>query len=115
VRAPAKSTCSFTFAWNRSGRPSSAARPSSARSRVDSKTTAGVAEVIRREFGVSYHRAHISRVLRDIGWSLQKPVRRAVQRDEKAIEAWRKKRWPTLKENLKSTVRRSFSTSPGSI
>ena len=62
-------------------------------------TTTRVAEVIRREFGVSYHRAHISKVMRGIGWSLQKPARRAIQRDEKAIEQWRKERWPDLKKN----------------
>lgn len=61
-------------------------------------TCGRVAEVIRREFGVSYHPAHISRLLRDIGWSLQKPVRRASQRDEKAIERWVQERWPELKK-----------------
>jgi transposase len=63
-------------------------------------TTARVAEVIRREFGVTYHRAHISKVLREVRWSLQKPARRAVQRDEKAIEHWRKDRWPALKKKF---------------
>jgi transposase len=63
-------------------------------------TTARVAEVIRREFGVTYHRAHISKVLREVRWSLQKPARRAVQRDEKAIEHWRENRWPALKKKL---------------
>lgn len=63
-------------------------------------TTARVAEVIRREFGVSYHRAHISKVMRRIGWSLQKPARRAIQRDEQAIEQWQKERWPDLKKKF---------------
>src|SRR5215211_1543700 len=45
-----------------------------------------VALVIRREFGVSYHPAHVSRVVRALGLSLQKPARRANQRDEEAIE-----------------------------
>ena len=57
-----------------------------------------VAEVIRQEFGVSYHPAHVSRILRDCGWSVQKPVRRASQRDEEAIERWRKERWPEVKK-----------------
>lgn len=61
-------------------------------------TTARVAEVIRREFGISYHRAHISRLMRGIGWSLQKPARRAIQRNEEAIEQWRKEAWPDLKK-----------------
>src|ERR687889_1150962 len=42
-----------------------------------------VAVVIRREFGVSYHPAHVSRVGRMLGLSLQKPRRRAEQRDRK--------------------------------
>src|SRR5215218_10142361 len=56
-----------------------------------------VATVIRREFGVSYHPAHVSRVVRALGLSLQKPQRRAEQRDEEAIEHWKEKKWPSLK------------------
>ena len=48
-------------------------------------TTKRVASVIRREFGVRYHPAHVSRLLRQIGWSVQKPIPRATQRDEAAI------------------------------
>ena len=57
-----------------------------------------VAEVIRREFGVSYHPAHVSRLLKALRQSLQKPQRRANQRDEEAIEHWKEKRWPHLKK-----------------
>ena len=60
-------------------------------------TCARVAEVIRREFGVLYHPAHVSRLVRKLGLSLQKPVRRANQRDEEAIERWKDERWPSLK------------------
>ena len=63
-------------------------------------TCSRVAEVIRREFGVSYHPAHISRILRDCGWSVQKPIRRASQRDEEAIARWCKERWPEVKKRL---------------
>src|SRR5215208_3415018 len=42
-------------------------------------TCARVAQVIRKEFGVSYHPAHVSRLLRALGLSLQKPMRRANQ------------------------------------
>jgi transposase len=59
-------------------------------------TTKRVATVIRREFGVSYHPAHVSRLLRHIGWSVQKPIHRATQRDEAAIEQWVQERWPVL-------------------
>jgi transposase len=56
-----------------------------------------VAEVIRKEFGVSYHPAHVSRLLKALRQSLQKPQRRAEQRDEEAIERWKDKKWPSLK------------------
>src|SRR5918993_4697648 len=57
-----------------------------------------VARVIRREFGVSYHPAHVSRVVRALGLSLQKPARRAEQRNEEAIDNWKEKKWPSLKK-----------------
>jgi transposase len=59
-------------------------------------TSQRVATVIHREFGVGYHRAHVSRLLRQMGWSVQKPIRRATQRDEVAIERWTTERWPAL-------------------
>jgi transposase len=62
----------------------------------DRWTLKRVREVIRREFGVTYHPSHISRLLRQWGWTRQKPVPRARQRDEAAIQAWRKRRYPAL-------------------
>ena len=59
-------------------------------------TTKRVAAVIKHVFGVSYHPAHISRLLRQEGLSVQKPIRRASQRDEAAIAAWRDETWPAL-------------------
>jgi hypothetical protein len=53
-----------------------------------------VADLIRREFGVRYHVDHIGRVLRTLGWSPQKPERRARERDEAAIQRWVKVDWP---------------------
>ncbi len=58
-----------------------------------------VALVIEREFGVSYHWAHMYRILRRIGWSQQKPLRRATQRKEAAIKEWLKERFPALQES----------------
>ena len=60
-------------------------------------TAKRVTTVIRREFGVRYHPNHVGKLLRAAGWSVQKPVRRASQRDEAAIEAWYAERWPALK------------------
>ncbi len=63
-------------------------------------TSKRIVALIRREFGVRYHRAHISRLVRTLGLSLQKPVVRASQRNEAAIERWRRERWPALKKGL---------------
>lgn len=57
-----------------------------------------VAEVIRREFGVSYDPSQVGRILKGCGLSLQKPLRRATQRDEAAIQRWKEERWPQLKK-----------------
>ena len=59
-------------------------------------TTERVAAVIFREFGVRYHPAHVSRVLRSIKWTVQKPIRRATQRNEAAVTAFREEQWPSL-------------------
>ncbi len=72
-------------------------------------TTKRVAVVIRREFGVRHHPAHVSRILGSIGWSVQKPVVRARQRDEAQITAWQAERWPALEAKL--TVRGARSCS----
>jgi transposase len=66
--------------------------------RGDVWTCGRVAEVIRREFWVRYHPAHVSRLVRALGLSLQRPERRANQRDEEAIGHWKEKRWPELKK-----------------
>ncbi len=68
--------------------------------RGDVWTCERVAEVILKEFGVSYHPAHVSRLLKKSRLSLQKPERRANQRDEEAIERWKEERWPSLKKGL---------------
>lgn len=63
-------------------------------------TAQRVAVVIRRAFGVSYHPHHVGKLLRAVGWSVQKPIERASQRNEAAIEAWLTERWPVLKRGL---------------
>jgi transposase len=68
-----------------------------------------VVEVIRVEFGVVYHHAHVGRLLKALRWSPQKPVRRAQQRDEAAIAHWRDETWPTIKKGLRRSSRRSSS------
>jgi transposase len=59
-------------------------------------TCARIARVIQEEFGVLYHKDHVSRLLKELHWTPQVPIRRALQRDEDAIEQWRKEVWPRL-------------------
>jgi len=66
--------------------------------RGDVWTRDRVATVIRGEFGISYHPVHVGRILRDLGWTRQKPKHRAQQRDEKAICCWQEERWPELQK-----------------
>jgi transposase len=61
-------------------------------------TRARVAAVIRREFGVAYDPSHISRLLARWGYSVQKPQRQAIQRDEAAIQDWREAHFPALEK-----------------
>jgi len=66
--------------------------------RGDIWTRGRVAEVIWREFGVRYTPTHVGRLLRACGWSAQKPIRRARQRDEEVIRRWQVERWPEIKK-----------------
>ena len=72
-------------------------------------TCARVQEVIWSEFGVSYHPAHIGRMLKVLGWTSQKPARRALERDEAGIERWKKEEWPRVKKTSRAGKRRSSS------
>ena len=65
---------------------------------TDLWTCARVALVIQREFGVSYHPDHVGRILHDLGFTPQKPQRRARERNEAAIERWRREDWPRIKK-----------------
>ena len=62
-------------------------------------TQARVKKVIEREFGVSYHQNYISRLLHDLGWSVQKPEQRAIERDEDLIWTWLSRDWPRIKKS----------------
>jgi len=57
-----------------------------------------VAEVIAVNFGVLYTIGHVWKLLRAMGWSCQKPERRARERDEEAIRRWRQEQWPHIKK-----------------
>jgi transposase len=79
-------------------------------------TCGRIAAVIRLEFGITYHPSHVGRLLKAMRWSLQKPARRARQRDEAAIARWRQETWPAIKRGRGPRAKASFSsTNRGSI
>ena len=65
---------------------------------TDLWTCARIAEAIRAQFGVQYHTDHVGRLMRALGWSVQKPTRRALERDETAIATWVRTDWPRVKK-----------------
>src|SRR5512135_3157802 len=64
-------------------------------------TCARIALVIEEEFGVRYHKDHVGRLLKELGWTPQMPIRRATQRDEQAIQCWRAEVWPELRKRAR--------------
>jgi len=73
---------------------------------TDVWTLSRAAEVIKRLTGVSYHPGYVWYILRkQLGWTWQRPSRRAVERDEEAIEQWVKQRWPQLKKEPGASTR----------
>jgi transposase len=60
-----------------------------------------IADLIEREFGISYHHDHIGVILKELGFTHQKPMRRSRERDEARIQGWRSQVWPEL---LKKTL-----------
>jgi len=67
-------------------------------------TTARVAQMILQVFGIRYHPAHCSRLLRQIKYSQQKPIQKATQRDEIAIQTWQDEQWKQLKKRPKTKI-----------
>lgn len=66
---------------------------------TDMWTLTRVAEVIERVTGVRYSTTQTWTILRDrLGWTRQRPARRAVERDDEAIQTWVKKDWPRIKK-----------------
>lgn len=66
-------------------------------------TLSRVAKLIEREFGVEYHISHVHRVLGRMGFSAQKPARRASEQSTEAVKAFRNTRWPAIKKKRDRT------------
>ena len=71
-----------------------------------------VAHLIEQECGVKYHPSQARRILRQLGWSCQRPVGRAQERDEEKIRGWKRERWPEIKKKPKKRGGTSTITNP---
>ena len=69
-----------------------------------------VGHLIEQEFGVHYHKGHIWKILRQLQWSCQRPEGRARERNEKAIQHWKKVEWPRIKKKPAKKGARSSSS-----
>src|SRR3954454_2223232 len=52
---------------------------------------------VNERFGVYYALPGLDLLLHRLGWSVQVPARRAAERDEEQIAAWREETWPRIK------------------
>lgn len=77
---------------------------------TDLWTASRIARVILREFQVRYHPNHIGRLMHALGWSVQKPERRALERNEERIADWKKKTWPHIKKKPRGWAPTSSSS-----
>ena len=73
-------------------------------------TAPRVRKLIEEKCGVRYHPAQVWRILRNLGWSCQRPVGRALERDEEAIRRWKKVHWPQIKKKRSGSGGKSFSS-----
>jgi transposase len=69
-----------------------------------------VAHLIAQNFDVDYHPGHVWRILRQLRWSVQQPVGRALERNEARIEDWKQRRWPEIKKKPRKRAGPSFSS-----
>jgi transposase len=69
-----------------------------------------VADLIEREFGIRYHSGHVWKVLVNLGWSPQRPIGKARERNEELIQTWRRKTWPSIKKKPAGKGARSSSS-----
>ena len=72
-------------------------------------TTARISEVVRKKFRVQYHPDHVGRLMHRLGWSHQKPQKRALERKEGEIRRFVREDWPRVKKTPRGWVPTSSS------
>jgi len=71
---------------------------------TDLWTLPRVADLIKKLTGVSYHAGHVWKILKLMGWSLQRPTLRAKERDEAAVQQWNTQTWAKVKKTPKTAT-----------
>ena len=61
-------------------------------------TVTRVRALIKETTGQQFHSGHVWKILRALGWSPQKPMGRAIERNEEEITRWKKNTWPAIKK-----------------
>ena len=61
-------------------------------------TCGRIADLLAKRFGVRYHPDYIGPLLHKLGWTCQKPEKRAREADDAAVERWRRRDWPRIKK-----------------
>jgi transposase len=69
-----------------------------------------VGALIERRFGLAYSESQVWRILVKLGFSCQRPSSRALERNEQAIQRWKRTRWPALKKTLRNKAESSSSS-----
>ena len=72
---------------------------------TDIWTLPRITEVIATLTGVSYHPGHVWRIMGQLGWSPQRPTRRALERNDEAVDEWVATRWPQVKKTPDGATR----------
>jgi transposase len=72
-------------------------------------TLARVKTLIGRLFHISYTVQGTWQLLKRQGWTWQQPARRAIERDDAAVEVWKKETWPRVRALRRSAVPGSSS------
>jgi transposase len=65
---------------------------------TDLWTCPRIGQVIRDRFGMVFHVDYLPRLMRSLGFSCQRPERRALEQDERALRRWIERDWPRIKK-----------------
>ncbi|MFN9602154.1 MAG: winged helix-turn-helix domain-containing protein [Pirellulaceae bacterium] len=69
---------------------------------TDLWTTKRLAEVVRKRFKIKYHPDHLGRLLHQLGFSCQKPAKKAREQRPEEANQWRRQSWPRVKKGAKN-------------